>query len=98
MDDTSELRCQYIGGQVVVMTGGTMRHNRIALNLARLLADRLEGTPFQVSGLRADLIVSHDEQRIEVRERDATGTQRALAYTAGEALASGWLGGEANAR
>ncbi len=49
----------------------------------------------KLAGLRAYWIVSQDEQRIEVHERDATGAQRALAYTAGEALPSGWLGGEA---
>ena len=48
MDDASELRHEYVGGQIYAMTGGTMRHNRIALNIARLLADRLEGTPCQV--------------------------------------------------
>lgn len=48
MDDASEVRHEYVGGRIYAMTGGTMRHNRIALNIARLLADRLEDTPCQV--------------------------------------------------
>lgn len=48
MDDASQRRHEYIAGQVYAMSGGSERHNRIAFNLARLLADRLEGTPCQV--------------------------------------------------
>jgi Uma2 family endonuclease len=158
MDDASALRHEYMAGQVYAMTGGTMRHNRITLNVARLLADRLDGTPCQVfindmklhvqaadsvyypdvfvhcgsgvasgakvvhdaalvvevlsestaeidrreklvayrklPGLRAYWIVSQDEQRIEVHERDATGAQQAVAYSRGDSLPAGWLGGE----
>lgn len=48
MDDASQLRHEYVGGRIYAMTGGTMRHNRIAGNVFRLLAERLEGTPCQV--------------------------------------------------
>lgn len=159
MDDESELRHEYVGGRIYAMTGGSLRHNRIALNIARLLGDRLEGMPWQVfindvklhvqaadsvyypdvlvhcgsgpaddaklvhdaalvvevlsestaeidrreklvaygklPGLRAYWIVSQDEQRVEVRERDAAGAEQATAYTRGDAIAAGWLGGEA---
>ena len=158
MDDASQLRHEYVCGQIYAMTGGTMRHNRITGNVFRLLADRLEGTPCQVfindmklhvqaadsvyypdvfvhcgsavasgakvvhdaalivevlsestaeidrreklvayqklPGLRAYWIVSQDEQRIEVHERDASGRQQAVAYTQGDAVPSGWLGGD----
>lgn len=48
MDDASPLRHEYVGGQFYAMTGGTMRHNRIAGNVFRLLAHRFESTPCQV--------------------------------------------------
>lgn len=47
-DNTSDQRHEYVGGRVYAMTGGSMRHNRIALNIARLLGDRFDGTPCQV--------------------------------------------------
>lgn len=159
LEDKSDIRHEYVGGEIHAMVGGTMRHNRIAMNIARLLADRLEGTPCQVfmegmklhvqaadsvyypdvfvhcgspvagavkvahdaalvvevlsdstaeidrreklvayrklPGLRAYWIVSQDEQRVEVHERDAAGRQQAVAYTKGDAMPSGWLGGDA---
>lgn len=48
MDNASERRHEYVAGQVYLMVGGTDRHNRIAFNTARLIADRLEGVPCQV--------------------------------------------------
>ena len=47
-EDSSPLRHEFVDGSIHAMTGGTMRHNRIALNLARLLEDRFEGTSCQV--------------------------------------------------
>ena len=47
-EETSEVRHEYVGGEVHAMVGGTLRHNRIAMNLSRLLADRVEGSPCQV--------------------------------------------------
>ena len=44
----SPLRHEYIGGHVHAMTGGTMRHNRIALNIASALMRELAGSPCQV--------------------------------------------------
>jgi len=37
------IRYEYIGGQVFAMTGGTLPHNSIALNLASLLKNHLRG-------------------------------------------------------
>lgn len=48
MDDASQRRHEYVAGQVYLMTGGSQRHNRIAFNVARLLDDRVAGTPCQV--------------------------------------------------
>jgi Uma2 family endonuclease len=47
-DEASDERHEYVGGRVYAMTGGSMRHNRIALNIARLLGDRVDGTACQV--------------------------------------------------
>lgn len=158
MEEASKLRHEYVGGQIYAMTGGTMRHNRIALNAARLLSDRLEGTRCQVfindmklhvqaadsvyypdvfvhcgsavassakvvhdaamivevtsastaeidrreklvayqklPGLRAYWIVSQDEQRVEVHQRDSSGQQQAVAYAQDDAVPLGWLGGD----
>jgi Uma2 family endonuclease len=45
---SSEVWHEYVGGEVHAMVGGTLRHNRIAGNIYRMLADRLEGKPCQV--------------------------------------------------
>jgi Uma2 family endonuclease len=47
-EEASEVRHEYVGGEVHAMVGGTLRHNRIAGNIYRLLTQRLEGTPCQV--------------------------------------------------
>ncbi|MFN0301986.1 MAG: Uma2 family endonuclease [Burkholderiales bacterium] len=39
---------EYISGEVIAMVGVTRRHNIVALNLARQLASKLEGTPCRV--------------------------------------------------
>jgi len=157
-EESSPIRHEYVGGEVHAMVGGTMRHNRIAMNVARLLVDRLAGSPCQVfqegfklhvqaadsvyypdvfvycgsavatdaklvqdaslvvevlsdstgeidrreklvayrklAGLRAYWVVSQDEQRVEVHDRDDDGRLRAIAYTRGDAIPAGWLGGE----
>ena len=43
----SEIRHEYIDGQVYAMAGGTRRHNRIALNISSDLQQGLEGGPCQ---------------------------------------------------
>ena len=47
-DNGSQDRHEYVGGRIYAMTGGTMRHNRIAGNIFRLLANRFDGSPCQV--------------------------------------------------
>ena len=47
-DNESQERHEYVGGRIYAMTGGTMRHNRIALNIARILGNLLDGSPCQV--------------------------------------------------
>ncbi len=44
----SEVRHEYVGGVAYAMTGGSGRHNRISLNIARKLADGAEGTSCRV--------------------------------------------------
>lgn len=41
-------RHEFYRGEVFAMVGGRRTHGRVVLNLARRLADRLEGTPCQV--------------------------------------------------
>lgn len=47
-DSNSPVRHEYLGGHVYAMTGGSMRHNRIALNLAAALLRQLDGSGCQV--------------------------------------------------
>lgn len=44
----SPIRHEFVGGYVHAMTGGTLRHNIIGLNLAALLRGHLRGTPCRV--------------------------------------------------
>jgi Uma2 family endonuclease len=149
-DDNSPLRHEYLGGHVYAMTGGSMRHNRIALNLASALMQQLNGSPCQVfindmrlhvqaadsvyypdvlvhcgggaagdakvvnsaaliaevlsdstaqtdrrekraayqrmPGLRAYWVISQDEQKVEVHQRDAHGNWSTRLFTRGERL------------
>lgn len=48
LENQSQQRSEYVGGRIHAMTGGSMRHNRLALNIARELGNRLEGSPCQV--------------------------------------------------
>lgn len=47
-EEAQPLRHERVGGQMWAMTGGTLAHNRIALNVAFALRQRLAGTPCQV--------------------------------------------------
>ena len=47
-DNGSQERHEYVGGRIYAMTGGTMRHNRVAGNIFRILSNRLDGSPCQV--------------------------------------------------
>lgn len=48
MDEASALRHEYVGGSVHAMTGGSKRHNRIGLNIASALLQRMQGAPCAV--------------------------------------------------
>lgn len=42
LEESSELRHEYIDGEVLAMTGGSRKHNRIAGNVLRALGERLD--------------------------------------------------------
>ena len=44
-EQRSPARSEYVAGQVFAMTGASLRHNVIALNIATLLRQHLRGTP-----------------------------------------------------
>ncbi|MFZ1643475.1 MAG: Uma2 family endonuclease [Candidatus Contendobacter sp.] len=44
----SERRHEYLNGEIVAMTGGSLAHNLIALNLAGALREHLRGTPCRI--------------------------------------------------
>jgi Uma2 family endonuclease len=48
MEERSEVRHEYVGGMLYAMVGGTDRHNRIAVNILRKLADAAEDGPCRV--------------------------------------------------
>jgi len=54
------IRYEYIGGQVFAMTGGTLPHNSIALNLASLLKNHLRGKGCKVFIADAKVGISKD--------------------------------------
>jgi Uma2 family endonuclease len=43
-------RCEYVGGEVVAMSGGTIEHNAIISNIVRDLGNQMKGRPCQVFG------------------------------------------------
>ena len=50
----------YCGGEVVAMSGASLRHNRIVRNLMRAIDARLEGKPCEVlptEGVRKKLFI-----------------------------------------
>jgi hypothetical protein len=54
------IRYEYVGGQVFAMTGGTLPHNSIALNLASLLKNHLRGKGCKVFMADAKVGISKD--------------------------------------
>jgi Uma2 family endonuclease len=48
LEEQSQVRHEYVDGQVYAMAGGSQRHNRIALNVASGLLSALRGKPCQV--------------------------------------------------
>ena len=47
-EESATVRHEYVGGVVHALVGGSSRHNRITLNVARLLDDAVDGSPCQV--------------------------------------------------
>jgi Uma2 family endonuclease len=47
-EEQSDLRHEYIDGQVYAMTGASVRHNRIAINLVRHFGSQLQGSSCEV--------------------------------------------------
>ena len=47
-EETSDVRHEYIGGEIYAMSGGTTTHHRIALNLASHLLAKLRSGPCKV--------------------------------------------------
>nr|MBA3793598.1 Uma2 family endonuclease [Rubrobacter sp.] len=48
MEKTATVRHEYVAGEVYAMTGASRRHNRIAGNVYRRLADAAAGGPCRV--------------------------------------------------
>lgn len=43
LEEISKIRHEYVDGQIHAMAGGTLNHNRIAMDFGRLLNDRMTG-------------------------------------------------------
>ncbi|MGH3090260.1 MAG: Uma2 family endonuclease, partial [Rubrobacteraceae bacterium] len=48
LEESSTVRHEYVGGEIHAMTGGSYRHNTIAVNILRKLADAAEGSSCRV--------------------------------------------------
>lgn len=48
LEKSATVKHEYVGGEIHAMVGASRRHNRIALNIARKLADSSEGGPCRV--------------------------------------------------
>jgi Uma2 family endonuclease len=48
LEQTSEIRHEYLGGQVFAMSGGSKEHNRITLNVASTVRSHLRGSSCSV--------------------------------------------------
>ncbi len=46
--DTSEEKCEYHNGEIITMTGGTVKHSRIGRNVLSLLDAKLQNTNFEL--------------------------------------------------
>ena len=45
--DTSEEKCEYHDGEIIAMTGGTVKHSRLSRNMLNLLDSKLQNTNFE---------------------------------------------------
>jgi Uma2 family endonuclease len=44
----AEEKCEYHAGEIITMTGGTVKHSRISRNMLNLLDNKLQNTNFEV--------------------------------------------------
>ena len=49
LEESSTIKHEYVEGILYALTGASDRHNRIAINILRALADAADGTPCRVS-------------------------------------------------
>ncbi len=63
-EQRSDVRHEYIGGEVYAMAGGSVVHNTLCLNLAAALRSHLRGGPCQV--FMADVKLRHEIARDDV--------------------------------
>lgn len=61
LEESSDTRHEYVAGQAYAMTGGSQRHNRIALNIASMLLAALRGRPCQVFMSDVKLSIAQDQ-------------------------------------
>ena len=45
--DTSDEKCEYHDGEIIAMTGGTVKHSRLSRNILSLLDTKLQNTNFE---------------------------------------------------
>ena len=80
-EEQQQVRHEYIDGEVYAMTGGTLNHGRIALNVASLLKTHMRGSGCQMgnSDCRVNIHASTDyvypDVSVTCDERDKTNTQ-----------------------
>lgn len=60
LEEQSQVRHEFVDGQVYAMAGGTQRHNCITLNVASGLLSALRGRPCRVFMSDVKLKVAHD--------------------------------------
>lgn len=60
-EEESRIRHEFVNGEMYAMSGGTQRHNRIAVNMAAALLAGLRGKPCQVFVNDVKLNVARDE-------------------------------------
>ena len=60
-EHTSEIRHEYVDGDVFAMAGASMNHNRVSANLIRHLGNHLAGTPCEV--FNSDMMLKTTKSR-----------------------------------
>lgn len=60
-EESQDIKYEYINGEVFAMTGGTIPHTSIALNLASALKSHLRGSPCRAFMADAKVAVTENE-------------------------------------